>query len=151
MSFTSAIIGFGNLLMGDEGVGVRTIEHLRNSDAKPNADLLDGGTGGMTLLHILDKYRHIIIIDAADFGGRPGEARIFALEDVSIAPDTAMVSLHGASLAGIIELARRLDTALPKITIIAVQPEKIAPGMRLSETCKTAINEISKLLNRVLA
>jgi hydrogenase maturation protease len=158
-SKSKAIIGFGNVLMGDEGVGVRAIENLRESKRLGsglrrndgiNADLLDGGTSGMILLHILEKYEHIIVIDAANFGGRPGEVRMFDMQTITLTPDTAQVSLHGASLAGVIELAKKLSVKLPKITIIAVQPETIAPGMSLSNVCQSAIADIIKKCRRAI-
>ncbi len=159
----SAIIGVGNKLMGDEGVGIHAIEYLRNSPSplplshqgrgnKVKIDLADGGTGGIALLHIFEKYDRVIIIDAADFGGKPGEVRSFDIDSkqIIIKPDSNQVSLHSVSLAGIIKLAKKLDLKLPKIAIIAVQPEKIAPQMELSSECKSSIMIVEKILKEII-
>ncbi|MBI2091437.1 MAG: hydrogenase maturation protease [Deltaproteobacteria bacterium] len=159
----TAIIGIGNKLMGDEGIGVHAIEHLRNSPSPPplshqgrgnnvKVDLVDGGTGGIALLHILEKYEHAIIIDAADFGGEKGEICHFDIDSkqIILKPDSDQISLHSMSLAGIIKLANQLDIKLPKITIIAVQPEKIAPQMELSSSCKSSIMGIEKMIKEII-
>jgi hydrogenase maturation protease len=142
----TAVIGVGNRLMGDEGVGVHAVEYLRNPPPlKKGCDLLDAGTGGMALFHLLERYERVIIIDAADFGGRPGEVRTLVItprNDMQFAPDSTQVSLHGTSLAGILQLAERLGAKMPHITIVAVQPEYIGYSMELSPTVKKALEKI---------
>jgi hydrogenase maturation protease len=153
----SAIIGVGNLLMGDEGIGVHAVEYLRKAachsrrnDKLTGIDILDGGTGGMTLFHLFERYERVIIIDAADFGGKPGEVRSFAMKDLRLAPDSAQVSLHGTSLAGILELANKLGKKMPEITIVAVQPKTIAPSLKLSDECEKILPEIFENIHSLL-
>ena len=152
-----AIIGVGNKLMGDEGIGVHAIEYFRNTPSplplshkgrgnKVKVDLVDGGTIGIALLHLFEKYERVILIDAADFGGRPGDIKIFELDNINLPPDTEQISLHGTSLADVLALALKLGNKLPKITIIAVQPEKITHSMELSDKCKKAIPKIAKAI-----
>jgi hydrogenase maturation protease len=155
--------------MGDEGIGIHAIEQLRvlachpeqsegstllNSgdssvDTLPQndtqVDILDGGTGGMTIFHLFERYDRVILIDAADFGGRPGDIKRFELSQINLSTDSAQVSLHGTSLAGILELAKQLDKKMPEITIIAVQPKNIAPSFQLSDECQMAIPKIVEL------
>lgn len=155
-----AIIGVGNKLMGDEGVGAHAVEYLRGlpplsspltKGGMNNAiDLLDGGTGGMALFHMLEGYDRAIIIDAADFGAAPGGVKAFELSDINLAPDPAQVSLHGTSLAGILALAEKLGQKMPKITILAVQPHTISPSMELSPVCRAALPEIANKIISVL-
>ena len=157
MSGKVAIIGIGNKLMGDEGVGIHAVEYLRvlspfysplTKEGNNKADLLDGGTGGMALLHVLEEYDHAIIIDAVDFGGRSGDVRAFVITsgDIQLASDSTQISLHETGFAGILELAKKIGTKLPKITIIAVQPETILPSLNLSEACKKAVLSIPTFL-----
>jgi len=149
----TAIIGVGNKLMGDDGVGVHVVEYLRANEGlfATDIDILDAGTGGMNLLHIMEEYDHAIIIDAADFGGRPGEIRSFKVNDnIRLADDSAQISLHGTSLAGILELAKKLEKKMPKITIVAIQPKTIAPSLSLSNECRKAVTAIPQNIRPLL-
>ena len=58
------ILGLGNVLMGDEGIGVRAIEYLKDKSIPANVELLDGGTGGFHLLSLFEDYPMMIMIDA---------------------------------------------------------------------------------------
>lgn len=153
-----AVIGVGNKLMGDEGVGIHAIEALRKTgdthfSEKFNAalDMIDGGTGGMALLHVLERYEEVILIDCADFSGKPGEARSFGLDNVNLDQDTPQVSLHSTSLSGILAFAKTLGIKVPKITIIAIQPKKIIASTELSRECSDSLPRITDELKRLLA
>ena len=58
------ILGIGNYLMGDEGVGVQLIQKMNNLELPSYLDILDGGTGGFLLLSCIEAYGHIIFVDA---------------------------------------------------------------------------------------
>lgn len=58
------LLGIGNILMGDEGVGIHAIERAESFDIPEWMDTLDGGTGGFHLLEYFEKYRHVVMIDA---------------------------------------------------------------------------------------
>ena len=81
-----AIIGIGNPLRCDDGIGIFLIEKLReNKECVPSdIDIIDGATAGMNLLHILSRYKKIIIVDAVDFKGRSGECRFFNSDEVIV-------------------------------------------------------------------
>lgn len=170
-----AIIGVGNKLMGDEGVGIHAIERLREmsplsflrkqesqehpGDSRvrgndkthvPFFDILDGGVGGMQIMHLLEKYEHAVIIDAANFGGNAGDVRSFNLNDVNLTQDSGQVSLHGTSLAGILSFAKMLDKKMPEVIIIAVQPKKISASLMLSDECAHALTKIDGELDKIL-
>jgi len=72
-----AVIGIGNPLMRDDGAGLSVIDLL--SREPKNVAIVDAGTGGMMLLHILPDLDVAVIVDAVDFGGKPGEIRTFPL------------------------------------------------------------------------
>ncbi|MEE9514451.1 MAG: hydrogenase maturation protease, partial [Candidatus Brocadiales bacterium] len=68
------ILGVGNILLGDEGVGVRVVEKIRNEHTLPDdVEVMDGGTLGLTLIPYLEGREAVFIVDAVDRGGRPGE------------------------------------------------------------------------------
>ena len=66
------VLGLGNVIMGDEGVGVHVVRALEKHTLPPNVECLDGGTGGFVLLEPLQNAGHIILIDATDDGNPPG-------------------------------------------------------------------------------
>ena len=67
------VLGIGNPLLGDDGFGVEVIARLRGERSWPQVELLDGGTAGLYLLPHLEGRAHILVVDAIDFGGRPGQ------------------------------------------------------------------------------
>jgi len=166
---STAIIGVGNKLMGDEGVGIHAIEYMRETLSSPQKresqapsrdprfhgddmqfDLIDAGTGGVTLLHMFEEYDRVILIDCADFGGTPGEVKRFDLEKVSLTNDDSQISLHGTSIAGILELGKRLGKKIPKIDIVAVQPAKLDYSMDLSKECSLSLETIATVAKGLL-
>lgn len=76
-------MGIGNLLLGDEGVGVHLINALRNEKLPEWAKLEDGGTGGFTLFDIMQGYEKIIVIDAVEMKAEPGTVRKIELNEIA--------------------------------------------------------------------
>jgi hydrogenase maturation protease len=66
------VLGIGNLLMGDEGVGIRIIERLREKDALSGLEIVDGGTGGFHLFDYFLSYKRVFLVDGAMDGKKPG-------------------------------------------------------------------------------
>ena len=125
-----AIIGIGNPMMGDDGIGPRLISKLEGSEL--GVDLIDMGTGGMQLVHVLAGYGSVIIVDSADMGLAPGESRVFSPEEVVSLKETRAYSLHDWDLMRSIEISRELGEAPETILIMAVQPGSLAMGEGLS-------------------
>ncbi|MFP3946925.1 MAG: hydrogenase maturation protease, partial [Archaeoglobaceae archaeon] len=73
-----AVIGIGNILLGDEGVGVRIVEELRKSDLPENVEVHDGATSGIALLNFLVDKDKVIIVDAVKGGEEPGTVYQFS-------------------------------------------------------------------------
>ncbi|TFH35243.1 MAG: hydrogenase maturation protease [Dehalococcoidia bacterium] len=115
-----AIIGIGNPMMADDGIGPRLISELEGLD--PCVDLIDMGTGGMQLVHVLAAYDSVIIVDSADMGLSPGESRVFSPGEVVSLKVTRAYSLHDWDLMRSIEISRELGEAPERILILAVQP-----------------------------
>ncbi len=115
-----AIIGIGNPMMADDGIGPRLISELQGS--VPGVDLIDMGTGGMQLVHVLAGYDSVLIIDSADMGLAPGESRVFSPDDVVSFKETRAYSLHDWDLMRSIEISRQLGEAPRDILILAIQP-----------------------------
>ena len=128
------VLGVGNLLLGDEGVGIHALRALAKCQLPPHVDLLDGGTPGFDLLHLIQGYEKALIIDAVDAGQEPGAVLRFAVEDVSSAPGGLALSLHQTEVLEVLQLARYLGRAMPPIILYGIQPETLDWGTELSDT-----------------
>ncbi len=138
---TTAIIGIGNTLMSDDGAGVRVLEYLDGLPA--HVEVVELATGGMTLLHHLEKYQKVIIVDAADFGGSPGEVRIFTPEEVT-SIKTVGYSLHDLDILAVLRLAKQLGTHPDTVIIAAIQPASVDMKEGLSGAVQQALPGLAR-------
>ena len=145
------VLGLGNPLMGDEGIGVHLIERLAASGEQyPSVDFIDAGTGGLSVLHHLDGRRKAVIIDCAFMDEPPGTIKRFTPEEVRSRKVLAHQSLHEADLMRIIAMARQLGQAPEQIVVFGIQPERIQPGEELSRTLEERTDEYVSLILREL-
>jgi hydrogenase maturation protease len=133
------VLGVGNILMQDEGFGVRVVEELTRRYRFPdNVQVLDGGTLGMELLRFITGADRLVIIDAVSGGGEPGELYRFANEDVK-AYFKNKVSLHELGIQDVLAALELLEQPVQEIVIFGIQPAVIDVGLELSETVQPGI------------
>jgi hydrogenase maturation protease len=131
------ILGIGNLLMGDEGVGVHAIRALEREDLPPGVTLLDGGTGGFHLLELFDQHRHMILIDATLDDAEPGAVRVLHPKFATDFPRS--LSAHDIGLRDLVESAALLGP-LPDIDLVIVSIAKIQPmGVEMTPEVRAAL------------
>lgn len=145
------VLGLGNSLMADEGIGVYLVERLMPfASAYPAVDFIDAGTGGLSILYHLESRCKAILIDCAFMDEPPGTIRRFTPGDVQSAKVLAHQSLHEADLMRILAMARELGQAPGEIVIFGIQPERVEPGIGLSQTLTERIDEyISAILHEL--
>lgn len=114
------ILGVGNILMQDEGIGVHIINRLKEERLASNVDIIDGGTAGFELIDIMEGYNRIFILDAIDAGMQPGEAIVFTPEDVKDRSLKNNYSMHGYGLLTILKVAEFIDKRF-NIKLIGIQ------------------------------
>ncbi len=142
MKKPTVVLGLGNPLMADEGIGVHLIERLTEFTGEhPSVDFTDAGTGGLSVLHHIESRRRAIIIDCAFMDEPPGAIRRFTPEEVRSTKVLAHQSLHEADLMRILAMARQLDQTPEQIVIFGIQPEQIEPGQTLSRTLTERMDE----------
>jgi len=141
-----AIIGLGNILLMDEGVGVHAIEALRKDyDFPENIRLIDGGTMGLDLLHFIEGVDRMLIIDAVDFKKEPGTIAVIEDDDIPSFISTKL-SVHQIGLPDVLFALKLMDTKPPKMTLIGIQPEKMEMGLALSESVGRNFNLLLKTI-----
>jgi hydrogenase maturation protease len=138
------IIGVGNVLRRDDGIGPTIIKELAKLNLT-NVDLQDGGTDGLALLDYLPNYSQAIIIDAVNMGMLPTTVKIFTPEKVRINIKSDALSTHGFGLAEVIKLMEQLDIKI-KLIIIGIEPKDISFGENLSAEIQEKIPEILELI-----
>lgn len=142
------IMGVGNILLGDEGVGVHLIRALEKRELPPHVHLLDGGTGGFHLLSVVHDYRRIILIDATIDGTPPGTINVLQPKYAKDFPKT--LSAHDIGLKDLLESASLLDL-LPEIHLITVSiRDNQCVSMDLSPEASRALPEAGEKVVEVL-
>ncbi|MCP4770231.1 MAG: hydrogenase maturation protease [Planctomycetes bacterium] len=129
------LIGLGNLLMTDEGIGVRIIQELvRTHRISSDIEALDLGPGGLPVLHALDGVEHAIFVDCAFMGEEPGTLKRFRAEEAQTVKVQARQSAHEGDLFETLELAKRVGQCPSDIVVFGIQPGVVELGVDLSPT-----------------
>lgn len=145
-----AIIGVGNFLMGDEGVGIHATQRLRKDLNRDDCDIIDAGVPSMALLHMIEGRRLVFIIDCVDFGGDPGEIEIFKPDEVSHG-ENPEISLHATDLLTTLDVGKKIGMELPPIWIIGIQPAGIEQTTELSEETSDALEDLPELIENFIS
>ncbi|TNE57553.1 MAG: hydrogenase maturation protease [Bacteroidetes bacterium] len=134
------LMGVGNYLMGDEGIGVHVARQLSTEPLPPGTDVLDGGTGGFHLTGILEQYPIVILIDATIDGHRAGTIRLLEPRFASDFPRS--MSTHDVGLRDVLE-ALQITGRMPKVYLITVSVEELQPmSVDLSPAVQKAALEV---------
>ena len=143
------VLGIGNILMGDEGVGVRAIERLQQEHWPPHVTVVDGGTGGFHLHEYLREYSPIVMVDATMDGQAPGTVSVLRPKYASDFP--RVLTAHDIGLRDLIETAALLGP-LPDITLITVTIAEIkSMVMGLSPAVEAALPMVAALVHETVA
>jgi hydrogenase maturation protease len=141
------VLGLGNPIRTDDGVGVHAIRKLAaESVLPPEVRIIDGGTLGLDLLPCLRGTTHLLALDAVDSGEPPGTLSRFAREELARLPISKSVHLLGfADLLGAMNL---LEDIPDEVVLLGVQPESTDWGTKLTPAVDAVVND---LLATVLA
>jgi hydrogenase maturation protease len=118
------IMGVGNLLMGDEGVGVHAVRLLEREKWPPQISLMDGGTGGFHLLAHFGDCEVLVLIDATLDGRAPGTVSVIEPKYATDYPKS--LSAHDIGLKDLVESAALIDT-LPRVLLITISVANLQP------------------------
>lgn len=147
----TVVIGLGNPLMGDDGLGLVALQRLRaDYPVPPEVELVDGGTWGMNLLPVIEDAAQLILIDAIDVGAAPGTP--VRLERARLPRYLATkISPHQVDLRDVLALAELRGT-LPECTVaIGLQPASIELRNSLSDVLRGRVDDLVALVAQELA
>lgn len=140
------ILGLGNPLLGDEGIGVRVVEELRELELPAGVEAVVGGTAGMGLIGLMEGYQRVIIVDAADMGQPPGQVIRFTPAEARFNTVESPLSLHQMGVGEMLDLAEALEMAPAELIIIGIQPARIEEGAELSPEVEGAIPRVIRII-----
>ncbi len=141
------ILGVGNLLLTDEGLGIHAVRKLFENPALPaDVEVVDGGTAGLGLLYYLEDVNRLVIIDAMETGGPPGT--MVRLSGDQIPVYMAMkVSPHEITLPDFLAAAKLRDLYPREVIVWGIQPQSLEVGVELSPV---VAEKMDLLVNNVL-
>jgi hydrogenase maturation protease len=139
------ILGVGNLLLSDEGVGVHVANELMKMDLPPEVSVVEGGTDGFRLLNVITEADRLIVIDAVKGGADPGSIYRFDIDDVRNCPSGFKTSVHQIGILEVIDLSELIGKK-PHTTIIGIEPKSIEMGMELTPEIKSKVPRIIELI-----
>jgi hydrogenase maturation protease len=134
------VLGVGNILLSDEGIGVRVIEALEQRYVMPEGvDVLDGGTAGMELLEAMANRTHLIIVDAiVSRKSEPGELLILRDEEVPVLFNNK-ISPHQLGLSDVLSALRFTGEFPDNITLVGVIPHSLEPNIGLTPIVEASL------------
>jgi hydrogenase maturation protease len=147
------ILGIGNYLMGDEGIGVHIAERLEKETLPLEVDVLDGGTGGFHLLEYFELYPNVILIDATLDSNPPGTIRLIKPKFAKDFPQA--MSTHDIGLKDMVSALQIMGT-IPDIDLFVVSIESIQQqGITLTPEVEAVVplimDKVKTLMHELLA
>lgn len=140
------VLGVGNILMRDEGIGVRVVEALSSRYRfPPDVELLDGGTAGMDLVHAIIGRRHLVMCDAVISDEAPGTVMRIAGDAVPAYFQTK-ISPHQVGMCDVLATLRLLEREPDTVTIIGVVPADIDLGTELSSLLAARLDTAAEMV-----
>ena len=145
------VLGIGNVLLSDEGVGVHVIRALAQRYVETDElEIVDGGTAGMELLPLLEGADHLIVVDAIRFGQPP--ASIVRLEREQVpAYFKTKLSPHQVGLSDVLAALAFKGAAPCRVVLIGVQPVKLLLGLELSYEVNACLQDVASMVTAELA
>ncbi|MCL4500589.1 MAG: HyaD/HybD family hydrogenase maturation endopeptidase [Deltaproteobacteria bacterium] len=150
MTAKITLIGLGNLLMRDEGVGIQAVRALEERyELPPDLEVVDGGTSGLDLLPYIENRDRVLFVDAVNFRQEPGYIGVMENQEVP-ALFATKDSLHHLGLMDVLAAARLLEVAPKEVCLIGIQPQTIETGLELSDRLQAKLPELlAKIIARL--
>jgi len=141
------VLGLGNLLKSDDGIGIHAIQQLQKDPRTPSVvRLVDGGTLGLELLQYAWCCSHLLVLDAVDFGAAPGA--IVTLNSEDFGHIKGGTTVHDLGFSDLLAAMKLVGAEPPAVRLIGVQPETTRLGTDLSKPVASALPH---LVNEAIA
>ncbi|HBV88946.1 HyaD/HybD family hydrogenase maturation endopeptidase [Desulfosporosinus sp.] len=141
------VMGVGNILLSDEGLGVRFLDELTKLELPENVEVLEGGTAGLELVHLIQDVDFLIIVDALNANAEPGALFRFQPGDLQVIPEQYEVSFHQIGIVEVLAMANVLGQA-PHTLIFGIQPKSLEWGLEVSPEILALFPRLSELVRK---
>jgi len=138
-----AVIGIGNTLRRDDGIGIVILESLLKFYKREEVDYLNFGIASFDLIHRMQNYNAVLLIDGVRAGLSAGEVKIFELQDIEYNPDKISTSTHELDLKDIFEFSKSLGLKT-KVYVAGIQVDDISYQEGLSNILKDRKEDIAR-------
>jgi hydrogenase maturation protease len=145
------IIGVGNLLLKDEGVGVHVAQELQKRTLPAGVEVCDGGVGGIGLLDYFREASKLLLIDAAEMSLNPGAIVRFTPQNVKDFVSGVKFSTHDVGLAEVLKLGKALGLCPEDVVIIGIQPKEISWGAELSPEIQASLPQVVEMVMKEIS
>lgn len=145
----SLVLGIGNVLLSDDGIGVHVIRALA-AHCDDTTVLRDGGTIGLELLSEIEQFQTVVVVDAMDLGAAPGTVGAFIGSDMDCQLQGTKRSVHEVALADVMNAARLLGSLPPRRALIGIQPASTQSGLELTPPVEAAIGPACESVQRLI-
>jgi hydrogenase maturation protease len=139
------ILGIGNILLKDEGVGVHVVQKLKEMTLPENVEVLDGGTAGLELADYIAGRKKLIVIDAVNAGGKPGTLYRLTKENLDIKPK-AIFSFHEIDFLDALHISEVVNSKPKDVVVIGIEPKDMGIGIELSPEIEERIPRIIEIV-----
>jgi hydrogenase maturation protease len=147
----TVVIGLGNPLMGDDGLGLAALERLRDGWEIPaGVELVDGGTWGMNLLPVIEDAGRVLLIDAIEIGAAPGTEVVIPRDRLPRYLATK-ISPHQVDLRDVLALAELRGTLPEHTTAVGLQPARVELAYELSDVLRDRLDQLVATVVGLLA
>ncbi len=144
------VLGLGNPLMGDDGLGLAALQLLREEWELPDTiDLVDGGTWGMNLLPLIEDARELLLLDAIRHGEPPGSLVVLGREELP-RYFTHKLSPHQIDLKEVLGLAELRGHLPARATAVGLEPERVELDLELSATLANRVGDVARVAAHIL-
>ena len=144
------VLGVGNLLRSDEGVGVHAARMLSGTELPPGVEVIDAGVAVADALTGYDGIGKLVVVDAVDAKAQPGSVFRFRPRDVE-RRTALMRSLHELDLFDALDLVERGGCAVGEVIVIGVQPKSTNWGLELSPEVQARLPDVVSLVQSEMA
>jgi hydrogenase maturation protease len=146
------VLGLGNLLLTDDGVGLTLLEQLQRSrDWGESVEFVDGGTRGIVLLGYLEDRRALLVLDAIALADEPGTVRVIEGYENFLHLASTPGSAHEGNALQLLQSAYIIGMAPLKVAVVGVAPAELETNIGLSETVQQAVPEALRKAKSILA
>ena len=145
------IIGLGNILLKDDGIGIHMINELLRLDLPDDVELIDAGTAGLDMFPEIRYAKKVVIIDAFKGAKAPGTIYRVSPDEILHQPGDHVLSLHQSDIVEALLMARRMDILPEDTIIIGIEPKDIDWGLGLSHDITQRLPQILRAIRDEIA